>query len=91
MNHLKLFLITDAGNPKALISTIQNINITNSFVFSIVINLSRHFDDLKTLDPENNYYDKKRFMDSLLEIFSGRSFMEGQRNDDPMMVLIKGM
>ena len=77
---------------KTLISSAQSVNITNSFIFSVITNLSRHLYRLKHLEPENdNHDDEKSFMRSLSEMFSGWDFIEGQKKYDPIIFLIKEM
>lgn len=77
---------------KTLISSAQSVNVTNSFIFSVIINLSRELYRLKHLEPENNHYDdEKSFMRSISEMFSGWDFIEGQKSYDPIIFLIKEM
>lgn len=77
---------------KTLISSAQSVNITNSFIFSVITNLSRELYRLKHLEPENNHYDdEKSFMRSLSEMFSGWDFIEGQKKYDSIIFIIKEM
>ena len=75
------------------ISSTQNFNIKNSYIISVITNLRREFYRLQYLKPENDdyYYDEKSFMDSLLGMFSGWDLIEGQKEYDPIIFLIKEM